>query len=87
MTLAATPGMVLADAPANPNCWGVVSSQRATIYLDIGEHSLSFAGEPRLGLGNFARLLYDPGRTDGPHIGDAATAAAAIDGLAGTNCP
>ncbi|HEV2122735.1 MAG TPA: hypothetical protein VGW38_08180 [Chloroflexota bacterium] len=62
-------------------------SQRATIYQDIGEHSLSFAGEPRLRLGNFARLLYELGLPAGPHISDAATVAALIDDLAGTNCP
>ena len=80
-------GTALADAPANPHCWGVVVSQRATIYQDMGEHSSSFAGEPRLGLGNFARMLHDLGLTAGPHISDAGSVAAALDGLSGTHCP
>lgn len=77
---------VLADKPANPNCWGVVSSQRAVAEGDIGEHASS-QEEPRLGLGNFARLLYDLGLSAGPHISDAATVAADLDGLESTQCP
>jgi hypothetical protein len=73
-------------APANPNCWGVVSSQRATTLHDIGAHASS-QDVPRLGLGNFARLLFDLGLTAGPHISDTATVAAALDGIPETSCP
>ena len=76
----------LADAPANPNCWGVVSSQRATALHDIGEHA-SAQEEPRLGLGNFARLLFELGLSAGPHISDAGTVAAQLDGIPETQCP
>ena len=73
-------------APANPSCWGVVTSQRATILHDIGTHS-SAQDEPRLGLGNFARLLFDLGLTAGTHISDAGTVAAALDDIPETTCP
>jgi hypothetical protein len=76
----------LAAAPANPECWGVVTAQRATTLHDIGVHAAA-QEEPRLGLGNFARLLFDLGLTAGPHISDAATTAAAIDGIPETSCP
>ncbi|MBI3286748.1 MAG: hypothetical protein HYZ68_01740, partial [Chloroflexi bacterium] len=59
-----------ADAPDNPNCWGVVTAQRAVAVGGIGEHASSFAGEPRLGLGNVARLLFDLSLTAGPHVSD-----------------
>ena len=73
-------------APANPSCWGVVTSQRATTLHDIGTHS-SAQDEPRLGLGNFARLLFDLGLTAGTHISDAGTVAAGLDGIPETSCP
>jgi len=73
-------------APANPSCWGVVTSQRATTLHDIGTHS-SAQAEPRMGLGNFARFLFDMGLTAGTHISDTATVAAALDGIPETSCP
>ena len=73
-------------APANPNCWGVVTSQRATAVGDLGAHS-SGQESPRLGLGNFARLLFDLGLTAGTHISDTATVAAALDEIPETSCP
>jgi hypothetical protein len=79
-------GVALADKPANPNCWGVVVAQRAVAEGDIGEHSSS-QDVPRLGLGNFARLLNDLGLTAGPHISDTGTVAAELDGLDSTECP
>ena len=71
---------------ANPSCWGVVTSQRAISEGDIGEHAAA-QNTPRLGLGNFARLLYDLGLTDGPHISDTGSVAADLDGLDSTHCP
>lgn len=73
-------------APANPSCWGVVTSQRATTLHDMGAHA-STQDVPRLGLGNFARLLFDLGLTAGTHISDTATVAAAIDDIPETSCP
>jgi hypothetical protein len=76
----------VAASPANPECWGVVTSQRATALGDIGTHSSS-QDTPRMGLGNFARFLNDLGLTAGPHISDTATVAAAIDAIPETSCP
>ena len=72
-----------ADAPDNPNCWGVVSSQFAKAAGGLGEHSSSFAGEPRLGLGNVARAVLG----EGAHVSDLGTALAGLDALAETSCP
>lgn len=47
---------MLADKPDNPECWGVVTSQRATNVGDIGDHA-SNQDTPRLGLANVARLF------------------------------
>src|ERR1041385_6026101 len=47
---------VFADMPPDADCWGTVVSQRAVADHDIGQHSSS-QSEPRLGLGNVARLL------------------------------
>lgn len=71
-----------AATPAQ-SCWGVVTMQRATNFGDVGEHSSSFAGEPRLGLGNVARLFLGP---DGK-VFQLGTLLASIDGLAETECP
>ncbi|HJU81449.1 MAG TPA: hypothetical protein VJ796_06835 [Acidimicrobiia bacterium] len=72
----------LAAQPANPNCWGVVSSQAAR-EGGLGEHSSSFAGEPRLGLGNVARLVLGADA----HVSDLGTALAGLDDIAATSCP
>jgi hypothetical protein len=76
----------LAGAPAHPNCWGVVTSQRASSEGDIGEHA-SAQPTPRAGLGNVARLLFDLGISSGPHVSDLGTALASLDGLDSTSCP
>ena len=77
----------LADgSPTNPNCWGTVTSQRASTYHDIGQH-VSSQSEPRAGLGNVARQLYDLGLTSGPHVSDLGSFLASIDGLDATQCP
>ncbi|HKZ18996.1 MAG TPA: hypothetical protein VJQ57_02690 [Acidimicrobiia bacterium] len=72
----------LAAQPANPNCWGVVSSQAAQ-EGGLGEHSSSFAGEPRLGLGNVARIVLG----EDAHVSDLGTALAGLDDIAATSCP
>ena len=42
-----------AEEPVNPDCWGALTSERATTEGDIGEHS-SEQTEPRLGLPNIS---------------------------------
>jgi hypothetical protein len=67
-------------AMAAKNCWGVVTSQRAVAVGDIGEHSSSFAGEPRLGLGNVARLF------EFNHVSELGAFLAEVDGISATTC-
>ena len=71
-----------ADPPDNPECLGVVTSQRAVAHHDIGEHA-SLQEEPRLGLGNVTRLLLG----DDAHIGDLGSLLGEIDGDPATSCP
>ena len=71
-----------ADPLDNPECLGVVTSQRAVAHHDIGEHASS-QEEPRLGLGNVTRLLLG----DDAHIGDLGSLLGEIDGDPATSCP
>jgi hypothetical protein len=71
-----------ADPPDDPECLGVVTSQRAVAHHDIGEHASS-QEEPRLGLGNVTRLLLG----DDARIGDLGSLLGVIDGDPATNCP
>jgi hypothetical protein len=76
--------MVVSAAPAfaagGSNCWGVVTSQRASTFHDIGQHSSS-QSEPRLGLGNVARLFgFDS-------VGELGSFLASVDGEDATHCP
>lgn len=76
--------MVVSAGPAlaagSSNCWGVVTSQRASTVHDIGQHSSS-QSEPRLGLGNVARLFgFDS-------VGELGSFLASVDGLDTTQCP
>lgn len=68
--------------PENTNCFGVVSSQRARAHHDIGEHASS-QEEPRLGLGNVARLVLG----DDAHMGEFGAFLGEIDGDPATHCP
>jgi len=89
LTVLLTAAMVtpaLADGPTNPNCWGTVTSQRAVALHDIGQH-VSSQSEPRLGLGNVARLLFNLGLTSGSHVSDLGSFLASVDGLDATQCP
>jgi exonuclease VII large subunit len=70
-----------ADQPANPECWGVVTSQRASTEHDIGTHASS-QSEPRLGLGNVANLL-----TGSYQPGELGSLLASLDDLDATHCP
>jgi hypothetical protein len=58
-----------------------VTSQRASTSHDIREHSSSFAGEPRLGLGNIARFF------GFASVGELGAFLATVDGDAATSCP
>lgn len=85
-TAVAALALAVLGAPANADsgtnsCWGTVTSQRASTSHDIGEHSSSFAGEPRLGLGNVARLF------EFASVGELGAFLATVDGDAATSCP
>ena len=69
-----------ADQPSSTNCWGVVSAQGARSSGGLGEHTSSFAGDPRLGLGNVARLF----GLEGP--GELGSFLAGVDGDPATTC-
>jgi hypothetical protein len=77
---AGTPG-----GPASEWCWGIVTSQRATVYHDIGAHASS-QSTPRLGLGNVARLFFQLNLSDGPFVWDLGTTLAELDSLSATHC-
>lgn len=75
----------LATGPELNNCWGTVVSQRASHYHDVGEHAAS-QEEPRLGVGNLAKLF-------GMSVGELASLLGDLDDLLGqdpdgvTQCP
>jgi hypothetical protein len=71
-----------AEPPANANCLGVVTAQRAVAHHDIGAHA-SAQDEPRLGLGNVARLLLG----EDAHVGDMGSLLGMIDEDDATSCP
>lgn len=71
---------VPAFADDGRNCWGTVTSQRASTAHDVGEHSSS-QSEPRLGLGNVARLF------GFEHVSDLGSFLASVDGMDATQCP
>ena len=79
-------GPALAAAPGDVNCWGVVTSQRATVYGDVGTHS-SAQDEPRSGLRNVAVALYEANLISAPTLGALGSGLATLDGLDGTFCP
>jgi hypothetical protein len=80
MALIVAPQVALAVPPDSANCWGQVTSQRATSTQDIGEHS-SQQTEPRVGLGNLARILgFDS-------VGEMGAFLAEVDGIEATSCP
>lgn len=55
---AAFPAHALAAQPNNPSCWGAASADLAQSATGaMGEHASSFAGEPRLGIGNVAYIF------------------------------
>jgi hypothetical protein len=68
-----------AVAADGSNCWGVVSAQAARSDGGLGTHSSSF-DEPRLGLGNVARLF----GVDG--LGGLGSLLASLDGNDATHC-
>jgi hypothetical protein len=78
-TLALATPAVAAEQSTGKNCWGVVSGQAARSDGGLGAHSSSF-DEPRLGLGNVARLF----GVDGP--GGLGSLLATLDGNDATFC-
>jgi hypothetical protein len=72
----------LGTPPADANCLGVVTAQRAVANHDIGEHASS-QEEPRLGLGNVAEEVLG----DGTHVGEFGAFLGGIDGDPATHCP
>ena len=79
--LAATVFAPGAFAGSPQNCWGVVSYQFAQVAGGLGEHTSS-QSEPRLGLGNVARLFLG----DGAKVYQLGTLLASIDGIEETAC-
>jgi len=69
--------------PGANNCWGKVSSQRASTLHDIGQHS-SAQEEPRFGLGNLAHDGIFPGVDT---VGELGAFLASLDGIDATHCP
>ena len=71
---------IVSAQPANPECWGVVTSQLASNDPGaMGQHS-SGQGEPRRGLGNLSRDFgFD-------HISDFGSFLATLDGVDETQC-
>ncbi|MBM7503820.1 hypothetical protein ACFPER_10065 [Agromyces aurantiacus] len=78
-TLALATPAVAAESADGSNCWGVVSAQAARSDGGLGSHSSSF-DEPRLGIGNVARLF----GVDGP--GGLGSLLASLDGNDATSC-
>jgi hypothetical protein len=76
----AVPQTALAAPPEGANCWGKVTSQRATTAHDIGEHA-SAQEEPRMGLGNTARFF------GFESVGELGSFLASIDEIEATSCP
>jgi len=62
-------------------CWGVVSAQLAQFSGGLGSHT-SAQSEPRLGLGNVARLFLG----DDAKVYELGTLLASIDGIDETSC-
>lgn len=80
--LVTAPAALADTPPADANCLGVVTSQRAVADRDLGEHSSS-QEEPRLGLGNVAEEVLG----EGTHVGEFGAFLGEIDGNPATNCP
>lgn len=80
-TASAAPG---GSVPAN--CWGVVSAQLARADGGLGKHASS-QDNPRSGLGNVARLLFDLGFISDPHVSDLGALLAELDEFDETVCP
>lgn len=86
-TLAAPGGMPGAGSGGDTsNCWGVVSSQLAQVEGGIGDHTSS-QSNPRLGLGNVARLFYDQGLISSPTVSALGSFLATLDEYDETVCP
>jgi hypothetical protein len=79
------PAVVQADSPANPNCWGVVTSQLAGSSVGaVGDHASDPPPPPepldRPGRGGIANSPFG-------HPSNLGTFLASIDGIDETECP
>lgn len=79
--LAATVFAPGAFAASPQNCWGTVSNQLAQFAGGLGAHT-SAQSEPRLGLGNVARLFLG----DDAKVYQLGSLLASIDGIQETSC-
>jgi hypothetical protein len=85
----AVPTAATASAPANPNCWGVVTAQFAgTAPGAVGAHASDpptldlFPNRPgRSGLGEIVQVL------GVGHVSDLGTFLASVDDVPATSCP
>lgn len=68
------------------NCWGVVSAQFAHVEGGLGDHTSS-QSNPRLGLGNVARLFYEQGLINEPTLSALGSFLASLDEYDETVCP
>jgi hypothetical protein len=76
----AVPQAAFAAPSDSADCWGKVTSQRASTAHDVGEHA-SAQEEPRMGLGNTARFF------GFGSVGELGSFLASIDGNDATSCP
>ena len=91
-TLLGSAGSTLAAPPARSgsqtstsNCWGVVSAQLAHVEGGLGDHTSS-QSNPRLGLGNVARLFYQQGLISEPTLSALGSFLASLDDYDETVC-
>lgn len=84
-TIAAPASQPSSQNSAN-NCWGVVSAQLAQVEGGLGDHTSS-QSDPRLGLGNVARLFYEQGLIDEPTLSALGSFLASLDAYDQTVCP
>ena len=75
----AVPQAALAAPSDSADCWGKVTSQRATTTHDVGEHAAA-QEEPRMGLGNTARFF------GFESVGELGSFLASVDGIEATSC-
>jgi hypothetical protein len=84
-TIAAPPSQ-RSSPSSDSNCWGVVSAQLAQVEGGLGDHTSS-QSNPRLGLGNVARIFYEQGLIGEPTLSALGSFLASADEYDETVCP